>query len=177
MRRPERRRTILERVSWLREAIPDLTLRTTVIVGFPGEDEEDFEAMIDLLEEVRFDRVGAFTYSHEEGTAAAEMEGQVPESLARERLERLGDVQRSVSLELNLAQVGRTATVLVDECLEADADPDFGAVGRCEGQALDVDGVTHLIVGEGAEVRPGQFARAVIVDAEEYDLVAQVIAG
>ncbi len=91
MRRPERRATILERVGWLRAAIPDLVLRTTVIVGFPGETDDDFEQLLELLEEVRFDRLGAFPYSVEEGTPAATMADQVPDTVKRERLERLLD--------------------------------------------------------------------------------------
>jgi ribosomal protein S12 methylthiotransferase len=162
-------------VAWLRDAIPDLTLRTTVIVGFPGETDEDFAELLQLLEEVRFDRVGAFTYSLEEGTAAAAMDGQLPESLMRERLEELTDFQRSISLDRNLEQVGRTRTVLVDEVLSADDEPDFAAVGRTEGQALEVDGVTNLILESGASVRPGDFVQARIVDASEYDLVGRVI--
>jgi ribosomal protein S12 methylthiotransferase len=177
MRRPERRRTIVERARWLREAIPHLTLRTTVIVGFPGESDDDFREMLALLEELRFDRVGAFTYSLEEGTAAAEMEGQVPESLKRERLESLLDLQRAVSLDRNLEQVGRVNRVLVDEVLQAGEDPELGAVGRTEGQAIDVDGVTHLVVEEGARVRPGDFVSALVIDAHEHDLVATVASG
>ena len=106
MRRPERPATIRERVSWLRSALPDLTLRTTVIVGFPGETDEDFRQMVDLLEEVRFERVGAFAYSPEEGTPAAEMPDQVSDALKRERLEALMEVQRAISFESNLGQVG-----------------------------------------------------------------------
>src|SRR5687767_6698601 len=94
MRRPERQRTIRERVQWLRDAVPDLSLRTTLIVGFPGETDDDFEQMVDLLEEIRFDYVGAFTYSTEEGTLAADMSEQVEDDVKRERLERLLDIQR-----------------------------------------------------------------------------------
>ncbi|MGD2068637.1 MAG: 30S ribosomal protein S12 methylthiotransferase RimO [Gemmatimonadota bacterium] len=181
MRRPERRETIRERVGWLRDAIPDLTLRTTVIVGFPGETDEDFRELLDLLEEIQFDRVGAFTYSVEEGTPAAEMEGQLPEGLKRERLEELMDVQRSISFERNLEQVGRVGTVLVDRLLQGEeTDPDFVAVGRGEGQALDVDGVTHLLhPGDGHDpgsYDPGDMVRVEIVDALEYDLIGKVVA-
>jgi ribosomal protein S12 methylthiotransferase len=174
MRRPERRRTIVERVAWLRDAIPDLTLRTTVIVGFPGETDEDFREMLDLLEELRFDRVGAFTYSVEEGTPAAEMEDQIPDSLKHERLEALLDLQRAVSLDRNLEHVGQIRTVLVDELLPAGEDPEFGAVGRTEAQALDVDGITNLVLEEGVDVRPGEFVAALVTDALEHDLVAAV---
>ena len=128
MRRPERRSTIRERVGWLREAIPDLTLRTTVIVGFPGETDEDFQDLIDLLEELRFDRVGAFSYSAEDGTAAAEMPAQVPEEVRGERLESLMDIQREISFELNLDQVGTRTTALLDRVVHD--DPEFAFQAR-----------------------------------------------
>jgi ribosomal protein S12 methylthiotransferase len=166
MRRPERRSTIRERVGWLREAIPHLTLRTTVIVGFPGEREEDFESLLELLEEVRFERVGAFSYSAEEDTPASRMPDQVPESVRRERLERTLELQATISLEKNEAQVGREVTVLVDRI-----DQD-GATGRTEGQAHDVDGVVQL---PGARLRPGTFARARIIGALDHDLVAEPV--
>ncbi len=170
MRRPERRGTIRERVRWLRKAIPDLTLRTTVIVGFPGETEEHFQELLGLLEELRFDRVGAFTYSEEEGTPAAEMHDQVPEEVKAERLEALMDVQREISFELNLAQVGRRTIALVDRVIED--DPEFAFQARTEGQALDVDGVTNLLPGGGAQ--PGDFVEIEVVGALDYDLVGVV---
>jgi ribosomal protein S12 methylthiotransferase len=173
MRRPERSKSIRERVHWLRDALPELTLRTTVIVGFPGETDDDFQEMLDLLEELRFDRVGAFTYSLEEGTRAADLPDHISDSLKQERLETLMDLQRSVSLDRNLELVGRVCTVLVDEVLD-DEDDEYRAVGRTEGQALDLDGVTNLILEEGATVRPGDFVSARVVDAAEHDLVAKV---
>ncbi len=175
MRRPERQTTIRERVAWLREAIPDLTLRTTVIVGFPGETDEDFQSLLDLLEELEIDRVGAFGYSVEEGTRAADMPGQVPESLIRERLETLMEVQRDVSFDRNLALVGTRMRALVDR-LDTD-DHEYAAVARTVAQALDVDGVTNLVLPEGSDpdgLRPGDFVDVEIVDALDYDLVAEV---
>jgi tRNA A37 methylthiotransferase MiaB len=94
----------------------------------------------------------------------------------RERLEELTDFQRSIALDRNLEHVGGARTVLVDEVLDGEDDPDFGAVGRTEGQALEVDGVTNLILESGVTVRPGDFVRAEVVDASDYDLVARVIA-
>ena len=170
MRRPERRKTILERVAWLRDAIPDLTLRTTVIVGFPGETDGDFREMLDLLEEVEFDRVGAFTYSVEEGTRAADMDDQVPQAVRDERLEELMEVQRGISFDKNLALVGRTMTALVDRTVDDDAE--YGAVVRTVAQALDVDGVTNVRGGE--DLVPGSMVDVEIVDALDYDLVAEV---
>ncbi len=174
MKRPERRRSIRERVAWLRAAIPALTLRTTVIVGFPTESDEDFRELLDLLEEIRFDRVGAFAYSLEEGTAAAEMGGQVPESLKRERLEELTDLQRSVSLERNLEEVGSVRPLIVDEIGERLQDGSATIVGRTEGQAKDVDGVTRVRLGNGTQVRPGDFLDVRIEGAEEHDLLGTV---
>jgi len=171
MRRPERRATIRERVGWLREAVPGLTLRTTVIVGFPGETEEDFDELVGLLEEIRFDRVGAFAYSIEEGTRAAELDGHLSESLKRERLEALMDVQRGISLDRNLDSVGTRTALLVERTLED--DPDAVAVGRTEGQASDVDGVTYLVDLGGSA--PGEIVEVEIVDAMEHDLVARVV--
>jgi ribosomal protein S12 methylthiotransferase len=173
MRRPERRATIRERVGWLREAIPGLTLRTTAIVGFPGESEEDFRDLVDLLEELRFDRVGAFAYSEEEGTLAAGMPDPVPMEVRRERLEALMDIQREISFELNLAQVGRRTTALLDRVVHD--DPEFAFQARTVGQAMDVDGVTHLYPAEG--VRPGDFVEIEIVDALDYDLIGSVRKG
>ena len=170
MRRPERQSTIRDRVRWLREAIPGLTLRTTVIVGFPGETEGDFQELLSFLEELRFDRVGAFTYSVEEGTPAAVMAGQLPDEVKAERLEALMDVQREISFELNLAQVGTRTIALVDRVLED--DPDFAFQARIESQALDVDGVTTLFPADG--VTPGTFVEIEIVDALDYDLIGAV---
>jgi len=168
MRRPERQRTIRERVSWLREAIPDLSLRTTLIVGFPGETDEDFEQMIELLEEIRFDYIGAFPYSVEEGTLAAEMPDQVDEDVARERLERLFDVQRGISLERNEGRVGSTQRVLIDKV-------DDVAVGRTRGQALEVDGVVTIEDAQGYQ--SGDFVDVRITEAMDQDLAGVIIQG
>ena len=171
MRRPERRATIRDRVARLRDAVPDLTLRTTVIVGFPGETDREFREMLDLLEELEIDRVGAFTYSHEEGTPAASMDGEVPQDLMDDRLEELMEVQRGISYERNARLVGTVRTVLIDDPLSE--DPDFSAVGRTAAQAIDVDGVTRLRgVAPG---RAGSFVQARIVEAGDYDLVGEVI--
>ncbi len=179
MRRPERQSVIRERVAWLRDGIPDLTLRTTVIVGFPGETDDDFREMLDLLEEVRFDRVGAFTYSVEDGTPAADMPDQVPQSLMRERLEELMDLQRMISTERNAELVGRRIQALIDEVVDDPGPLGEAAEGRpvgvarTVGQAVDVDGVTHLYPDSG--LTPGEFATVEIVDALEYDLIGRIV--
>jgi ribosomal protein S12 methylthiotransferase len=178
MRRPERQATIRDRVAALRGAIPDLALRTTVIVGFPGETDEEFEEMLELLEEIRFDHLGAFSYSIEEDTPAGRMTEQVSDTVKRERLERLLELQGSISQERNEAWLGREVEVLVDALVGRDADDphavsgERGAVGRTARQALEIDGVVHIDDARGA--RPGDFVRATITDVVENDLRAEM---
>ena len=114
MRRPERRRTIAEKLAWLRGAIPDLAIRTTCLVGFPGETEHDFRELIGFLEEAQFDRLGGFAYSPQEGTRAVQYPDDVPDAVKRERLEELLEVQRAISAERLARFVGREVEVLID---------------------------------------------------------------
>ena len=159
MRRPERQRTIRERVKRVREVVPDLALRTTCIVGFPGETEDDIAQLLAFLEEIQFERVGAFTYSPQEGTRAAEMEDDVPESLKRERLERLLELQRQITAERYERFEGRTARVMVDRVEDGEAQ------GRTVWQADDVDGIAYI---QGAEaLTPGTIVDAVIERVED----------
>jgi ribosomal protein S12 methylthiotransferase len=169
MRRPERRDTICEKVSWLRSRIPDITIRTTTIVGFPGETDEDFRTLLEFAEEMAFERLGVFTYSEQEGTRAAEFEDDVPDDVKRARQEELLEVQRAISEERLGRYVGRDATVLVDRI----ADPEEGGathVGRVPWQADDVDGVTY--VAQGGWARPGDFVQVVLDDNVDYDFQA-----
>ncbi|HJU90684.1 MAG TPA: 30S ribosomal protein S12 methylthiotransferase RimO [Gemmatimonadaceae bacterium] len=162
MRRPERARTIREKVSRVREVVPDVAIRTTCIVGFPGETPDDFARLVDFLEDVRFERVGAFTYSAQEGTRAAELEDDVPEEVKLERLERLTELQRSITAERYERHIGRTVRAIVDRAGE----------GRTLWQADDVDGITHLIgdapSGTMVDVRLDE-----VVD--DYDFRATVV--
>jgi ribosomal protein S12 methylthiotransferase len=177
MRRPERRATILERVAWLRAALPDVSLRTTVIVGFPGETEEDFEALLNLLEQVRFDRLGAFPYSSEGDTPAATMDGQVSDAVKRERMERLLELQRSITAERAEGWVGREAEILIDRVVGRESamrGRDVrGAVGRTVGQAPEVDGVVHVREVDG--ITPGDLVRVRITAALEEDLEGELL--
>ena len=171
MRRPERQGTLREKLAWLRGAIPDLAIRTTCLVGFPGETDEDFRELLEFLEEAHFDRLGAFAYSPQEGTRATRYPDDVPDAVKRERLEELLEVQRAISAERLARFVGREVPVLVDRV----ADPDGtgrGAthVGRVAWQADDVDGVTYLEQGGWAE--PGRFVRARLTASEDYDFRA-----
>ncbi|MEO5904226.1 MAG: 30S ribosomal protein S12 methylthiotransferase RimO [Gemmatimonadaceae bacterium] len=166
MRRPERKRTIRDRVARFREAVPGVAIRTTCIVGFPGESESDFDELMEFLEETQFDRVGAFTYSPQEGTRAAEMVDDVPDPVKRERLERLQELQRSITAEKYESRIGTRAQLIVDRIT------DGVAVGRLPWQADDVDGVTSLdelhAPGTLAEVAVGE-----VVD--DYDFKASVV--
>ncbi len=168
MRRPERKHTIRDRVARFRDAVPGVAIRTTCIVGFPGETEADFEELMEFLEEIQFDRVGAFTYSPQEGTRAAEMIDDVPEALKRERLERLTELQRSITAERYEARTGKLSRVLVDRL-----DDEGRAVGRLPWQADDIDGVTVL----DARVEPGSFADVAVNEVvDDYDFSATVVA-
>jgi ribosomal protein S12 methylthiotransferase len=168
MRRPERDRTIREKVARFRDAIPDVAIRTTCIVGFPGETDADFEHLLTFLEDVRFDRVGAFTYSAQEGTRAAELPDDVPDALKRERLERLTELQRSISAEKNEDRVGKRAVALVD--LPDAASGTSRARLQC--QADDIDGVTWI---DSAQ-RAGSFVEVAITEVrDDFDYLATVV--
>src|SRR3954471_4146135 len=121
MRRPERQRTIRDRVRTIREVVPDIAIRTTCIVGFPGETDEDFAQLLSFAEEMQFERVGAFTYSPQEGTHAAEMEDDVPESVKRQRLEQLLDLQRQITAERYERFIGGPARVMIDRIVDGQA--------------------------------------------------------
>ena len=169
MRRPERRDTLRHKLGWLRGAIPDLALRTTCLVGFPGETDEDYRTLLEFVEEAQFDRLGAFAYSPQDGTRATQYEDDVPDELKRDRLEELLELQRAISGERLARFVGRDATVLVDRL----ADPDDGGathVGRVQWQADDVDGVTYVAGGGWAQ--PGALLRATLTASEDYDFRA-----
>ncbi len=142
-------------VQQLRAGIPGLTLRTTFIVGFPGETEGDFEALCDFVREVRFDRVGVFRYSDEEGTAGYDLPGKVSRAVARSRYRRLTAIQKEIMAGRLDAQVGREVDVLVDSVLGRGR-----AIGRLASQAPEIDGVTYLSAARTAELAPGQLLRA-----------------
>ncbi len=169
MRRPERADSLRAKIGHLRDTIPDLTLRTTVLVGFPGETDDDFRALLDFLEQAEFDHLGAFAFSPQEGTRAAGMEDQfVPAGLARDRLEEVLEVQRAISADRLDREVGMRREVIVDREAEGKL------MGRTRGQADDVDGLTYLRADR--QWLPGTLVSADIVTAHDYDLEADVVA-
>jgi ribosomal protein S12 methylthiotransferase len=147
--------------------VPDLAIRTTVIVGFPGESDDDVDQLCDLLEELRLERVGVFTYSPQEGTRAADMTDDVPEFLKLERQERVTTLQRSITAERYEERIGTAATALVDVA----ALPGEPALARLPWQADDIDGMTRL----DTDAAPGDFVDVTITDVvDDYDFVARV---
>ncbi len=152
----------------LRSAVPGITLRTSFIVGFPGETEEDFLELMDFMEQVKFDRAGVFTYSREENTAAAEMPGQVPEEVKLERRSRAMALQQKISLVKNRQKIGEVITVLVEGSLE---EPGM-YTGRSERDAPDIDG--RVLFKSDLSLRPGDFAKVRIKGALEYDLTGEL---
>jgi ribosomal protein S12 methylthiotransferase len=168
MRRPERQATQRERIRRIRDVVPDVAIRTTCIVGFPGETADDFQQLLDFLEETRFDRVGAFTYSAQEGTRAWALDDDVPDDVKRERLERLTELQRIITAERYEGHVGTRTRVLVDRR----ADEGGRAQARAPWQADDVDGVTRV----ATDAAPGDFVEVELSSVEDdYDFAATAV--
>jgi ribosomal protein S12 methylthiotransferase len=153
----------------IRERVPGVALRTALIVGLPGETEQDFQDLLRFVEEQRFERLGVFTYSREEGTEAGRMPGQVPERVKRARLEKVMELQRGISREHQRAMIGRRVEVLVEGASE---ETEHLLAGRNAQQAPEIDGLTYL--NEGVAY-PGEIVTAEITDAGDYDLVARVV--
>ena len=167
MKRPAHSENTLARIKAWREICPDIVIRSTFVVGFPGETEEDFQCLLDWLVEARLDRVGAFTYSEVEGAVANDLPNHVPEDVKQERYERLMTLQQDISAQKLQEKVGKTLMVLVDEI-----DSEEGiAICRSYADAPEIDG--HVYVDDiTAQVKVGQFLTVTIDDASEYDLFA-----
>ncbi len=168
MRRPAHAEKVLDRLKSWRETCPDIAIRSTFIVGFPGETEEDFETLLDFLEEAELDRVGAFTYSDIDGAPANDLSGAVPEAVKEERLERFMEVQAEISAAKLSRMIGKTMTVLVDEAGEGQT------IARSHRDAPEIDG---QVIIEGVELPVGEFAQVRITHADEHDLWAEAITG
>lgn len=166
MRRPANQEKTLERIKRWRTECPDLGLRSTFIVGFPGETEEDFAFLLDWLKEARLTRVGCFKYENVEGATSRVLEGHVPDEVKAERYDRFMAVQREVSAEVLAARVGKTFQILID-----DVDED-GATGRSNWDAPDIDG--SVFIEDGESLSPGDLVKATITASDEYDLWAEL---
>lgn len=164
MKRPGKIDRTLERIKKWREICPDLTLRSTFIVGFPGETEEDFQMLLDFLKEAQLDRVGCFKFSPVEGAPATEMADQVPEDVKEERFHRFMQLQQEISAERLKQKISQTLDVIVDEI------DDEGIIGRTKADAPEVDGLVYIENLSGTPVKVGEFIKVTITHSDEYDL-------
>lgn len=164
MKRPGKIDRTLERIKQWREIFPDLTLRSTFIVGFPGETEEDFQMLLDFLKEAQLDRVGCFKFSPVEGALATEMADQVPEDVKEERFHRFMQLQQEISAERLKQKIGQTLDVIVDEI------DNEGIIGRTKADAPEVDGLVYIENLSGTPVKVGEFIKVTITHSDEYDL-------
>jgi ribosomal protein S12 methylthiotransferase len=164
MRRPANDAKVLERIRSWRTQAPDLTIRSSFVVGFPGETEEDFNYLLGWLEEAQLDRVGAFKFEAVEGAPATSMDDQVPEDLKRERYDRMMALSARISAEKLTAKVGSEIDVLIDAVDEETG----GATGRSKADAPEIDGEVHLRDAGG--LNPGDIVNVRIEDSDEHDL-------
>jgi ribosomal protein S12 methylthiotransferase len=167
MKRPGNSDNVLARIKKWREICPDLTLRSTFIVGFPGETEEEFGELLDFIEEAQLDRVGAFAYSPVEGAKANELSDHIPPEVQQERLARLMLLQEEISEERLKKKIGKTITVLIDEVDEE------GAIARSSADAPEIDGVVYI--ENGSQLKVGDFVEVKITDSDEHDLWAEIV--
>lgn len=172
MKRPAAAEKTLQRVQDWRRHNPDLTVRSTFIVGFPGETEAEFEELLQFLREAQLDRVGCFAYSPVEGAAANALPDAVPEAVKQERLARLMAVQAEISGERLAARIGRTLTVLVDERVELEDGTPL-AIARSAGEAPEIDGVVKIEAP--GDIQPGEFVAVRIVDSDTHDMWAEPV--
>ncbi len=154
----------------IRNKMPQSSLRTTFIVGLPGETEEDFDELLNFVTETRFDKMGTFIYSREEGTTAYEMPDQVPAKLKKQRLDTLMQAQREISRSVQESFIGKTLKVLIEE---KPKDSQYVYLGRSEYDAPEVDGVVY--VHSDRELKPGEFVQVKITDSYEYDLAGECV--
>jgi ribosomal protein S12 methylthiotransferase len=169
MKRGTTKQKTIDLVNEIRDKVPGITLRTTLIAGYPGETEKDHEEMLRWVEDTRFDRLGIFTYSHEENTGAYALNDDVPADIKQQRAEAVMEVQQGISFEINQQKVGNTYKVIFDR-KEGDH-----FIGRTEADSPEVDNEV-LVSASESYVRIGDFANVKIERAEDFDLYGKVIA-
>ena len=168
MNRPLNKYDVISLINKLRDRISNLTLRTTFIVGFPGETEQEFEELLNFVKKFRFERLGAFIFSREEGTPAYDFPQQIPMRIKKERLKKLMLTQQSISKEINSFYMGKEIEVLIDEIKSG--RPKI-AIGRTKGDAPEIDG---KVVIRGDKIKVGKFIKVKVTEASEYDLVGEI---
>lgn len=167
MNRQTTKEELLDKINMIRTAIPDATLRTTLITGFPGEDEKDFEELVEFVKEVKFDKLGVFPYSREEGTAADKLPNHLEQEVKEERRDVIMMIQQSISEEINKNKVGKAYEVLIEEQIE-----DNVYIGRTKFDAEEIDSIVY--VKSHTNLEPGDFANVKINTALEYDLMGDI---
>ncbi|QCI93831.1 30S ribosomal protein S12 methylthiotransferase RimO [Novosphingobium sp. EMRT-2] len=169
MKRPANEAKVLDRLKAWREVCPDIAIRSSFVVGFPGETEADFQYLLDWLDEAQLDRVGGFRFEPVDGASANHLPDPVPEEVKEERYARLMEKTEAISAAKLAAKVGRTIQVIVDEVGEPDEDGDLGATARSQADAPEIDGAVYLR-NVPATLKPGDFAQVRIEDADAHDL-------
>ncbi len=167
MKRPANRENTLKRIEHWRTLCPDITLRSTFIVGFPGETDEDFDILLEFLQQARLDRVGCFTYSPVEGARANDLADPVPDEIKEQRLQRLMELQETISAEKLQDKIGKTLTVLVDA-----VDESGTAIARSSADAPEIDG--QVFIEDADHLPVGEFVDVTIVDADSHDLWGEI---
>jgi ribosomal protein S12 methylthiotransferase len=167
MRRNTDKAGIIKAIEKIRKRIPGVSLRTSLIVGFPSETDKEFQELFDFVKEVRFERLGVFTYSREEGTSAYNFKGQLSSKIKQERLGALMQLQQDISKEINARFLGKTIEVLIDE------QENGCYLGRTQSDAPEVDGMVY--VNSARKLMPGEFVKVKITDTMEYDLTGKVL--
>ena len=165
MKRGLNQKGIRDRIKRLREANLGIAIRTTLIVGYPGETEDNFRELYDFVEDIRFDRLGVFTYSEEEGTTAADLDDNIPQEVKNERKNQIIELQHDISLERNESYIGKSLRVLVDQ-----AENNIG-VGRTEYDSPEIDNIVQI---EG-KVSKGKFVNIAVENVNEYELIGKPV--
>ncbi|SES68867.1 SSU ribosomal protein S12P methylthiotransferase [Natronincola peptidivorans] len=160
---------LIEVINRLRKRIPNIVIRTSLIIGFPGEEEKHFDELVDFIKEIKFERLGAFAYSQEENTPAAKMSNQVPKDVKDLRQKKIMEIQQQISLEKNKGKIGELIEVLVEEKLDGSNE----YLGRTKGDAPDIDGVVYI--QSKSSLKPGDIIKVKINNALEYDLIGERI--
>jgi ribosomal protein S12 methylthiotransferase len=173
MKRPANEAKVLERLKNWRSIAPEIAIRSSFVVGFPGETEDDFRYLLDWLEEAQLDRVGAFRFEPVEGAAANTLPNPVPEEVKEERYARIMEVTERISAAKLAAKVGRTIPVIIDEVGEPDEDGDIGATGRSQADAPEIDGAVYLRTVP-ATLQQGDIVQVEVEDSDEHDLFGAI---
>ena len=159
---------ILKTLKNLRASIPEIVIRTTFIVGFPGESQEDFKELVDFIEEIKFDKLGVFEYSREEGTKAELLYNQIPDEVKKRRKDEIMEIQSDISNEILSKNLDKTLEVLIEEKIDEN-----NYVGRTYMDAPEIDGVTYVESNRNLEI--GDFVKVKVIDTLDYDLVGEAI--